>query len=361
MPSLASVSPTPPDERVTSATAHWAPRFVANGSDYADFVSTLARIERWDQWCQEWGRTARAYEVLAAEAEQAGRAATAAGAWRRAALCWHWGKFVFMDDLDQQRAAHERTVACYAKAAPTLSPPAQRVEFAYGEFMLAGYLRVPAGPGPHPVVVMAPGLDSVKEELQPTADVLLARGLATLAIDGPGQGEAEYELNIEPAYEKAATAAVDFLVGRPEIDANRIGFFGVSMGGYYAGRAAAFEPRLRATVSLCGAYQFDLDWDTLPALTRAAFQQRSGAKSDDEARAIAATLSLDGVAQLITSPLLVIGGARDRLLPRHHAERLAAEAPGAELVMYEDGNHGITNHPFESRARMADWLADHLA
>lgn len=352
---------TPPDERVSSAIAHWAPRFVANGTDYADFTATLARISRWDQWCAEWGRTARHYEQLAERAELAGNSDTAVGAWGRAALCWHWGKFLFMDDLEQQRAAHDRAITCFSRAAARLSPPAERVSIPYGSASLAGYLRLPLTPGPSPVVIMAPGLDSVKEELQATAEYLLERGLGTLAIDGPGQGEAEYTLPIEPAYERVATAVTDWLVARPDVDANRIGFFGVSLGGYYAARAAAYEPRLRATVALCGAYRFDLDWDDLPAVTRAAFQHRSGATDPESARTLAGTLTLEQAAAHITGPLLVVHGRRDRLLPAHHAERLVAEAPGAELVMYDDGNHGVTNRPFESRSLMADWLAGHLA
>ena len=38
-------------------------------------------------------------------------------------------------------------------------------------------------------------------------------------------------------------------------------------------------------------------------------------------------------------------------------ERLAREAPGAELLLYPDGSHGVTNRAYESRSRMADWLA----
>ena len=348
------------DERVSSATAHWAPRFIANGTDYSDFIATLARINHWAQWCTEWGRTAEHYEQIAAQAEAADHPLTAAGAWRRAALCWHWGKFVFMDDLDQQRAAHERTVACFARGASMLSPPAQRVEIPYGTASIAGYLRLPAGMSRPPVVIMAPGLDSVKEELQSTADHLLQRGMGTLAIDGPGQGEAEYTLPIEAAYELVATAVTDWLVARPDVDPDRIGFFGVSLGGYYAARAAAYEPRLRASAMLCGPYRFDLDWEDLPELTRAAFQQRSGATSPNEARRLAATLTLEEAAPAITNPLLVVHGRRDRLIPAHHAERLVTEAPGAELCMYDDGNHGITNHPFESRSLISDWLAGHL-
>jgi fermentation-respiration switch protein FrsA (DUF1100 family) len=58
--------------------------------------------------------------------------------------------------------------------------------------------------------------------------------------------------------------------------------------------------------------------------------------------------------------MLVVHGGQDRLVPAYHAERLAAEAPGAELLLFPGGNHGVTDHAFESRSRIADWLAAHL-
>ena len=351
-----------PDKRVAAARAHWAARFVANGTSYPDFEATLARIGRWDDWCREWGRTARHYEQLAETAEAAGRAITAGEAWRRAALCWHWGKFVFTDHPQEQREAHERTVACFRRGAGALTPPAEPVRVPYGGTTLAAYLRVPrasSGERP-PIVIMIPGLDSVKEELQATAGYLLARGLAVIAIDGPGQGETEYELPIEPAYERVTTAVADYLKGRDDIDPDRIGVFGVSLGGYYAARSAAYEPRVRAAVDLAGPYRFDLDWDTLAPQTRTTFQHRSGAASAAQAREQAATLTLEEAAPRITCPLLVVHGGRDRLIPAYHAERLAREAPGAELLLYPDGGHGVTNHAFESRAAIADWLAARL-
>jgi 2,6-dihydroxypseudooxynicotine hydrolase len=348
-----------PDARVAAASAHWANRFVANGTDYGDFQATLARITRWDDWCREWGGTAARYEELAQSAEQAGHPETAAGAWRRAALAWHWGKFVFTDHPDEQRAAHDRAVACYRKAAPALRPPAELVHIPYAGTALPAYLRVPEA-GRSPVVIMVPGLDSTKEELQATAEYFLARGLATLAVDGPGQGESEYELPIEPAYEKVVTAAVDYLASRDDTGQSKTGLFGVSLGGYFAARGAAYEQRLSATVALAGPYRFDLDWDDLPPQTRATFQQRSGAGSEQEARARAAQLTLEDAAKLITRPLLVVGGGRDSIVPARHQERLAQEVPGAELVIYPDGSHGVTNRAYESRSRMADWLAARL-
>jgi dienelactone hydrolase len=350
----------PPDERVRQATTHWVNRFVSNGTDYPDFQATLARIDRWADWCREWGETAGRYENFAESAEAAGRTLTAGQAWRRAGLCWHWGKFVFVDYPDEQRRAHERAVACFAKGAGSLTPPARRVEIPYAGRTLPGYLRVPEGSPKPPVVIMLPGLDSVKEELQATAEYLLRRGLATLAVDGPGQGESEYELSIEPAYEKVTAAVVDFLEQSTEIAPGRIGLFGVSLGGYYAARSAAYEPRLTAVVDLAGAYRFDADWESLPGLTRAAFQHRSGADTPAEARRRAGLLTLEDAAGRIKMPFLVVHGGSDRLIPAEHARRLAAEAPGADLVLYPDGNHGVTNYAFQSRSLMADWLAEKL-
>ena len=357
------------DARVAAAAAHWGYRFTSNGTDYGDFTATLARITRWDDWCREWGNTAAHYEQLAEAADDAGQRETAAGAWRRAALAWHWGKFVFVDDPVQQRAAHDRSVACYRNGAQALTPPADLVRIGYGSTSLPAYLRVPS-PGAEtggeaasrpPVVIMVPGLDSTKEELQSTADYFLARGLATLAIDGPGQGESEYDLVIEPAYEKVATAAVGYLATRDDVDPGAIGLFGVSLGGYYAARAAAFTAGLRAVVDLAGPYRFDLDWEELPPQTRATFQARSGATSEAEARARAAELILEDAAARIEVPLLIVGGGRDTIVPAYHQERLAKEVAGAELVMYPDGSHGVTNRAYESRSRMADWLAARLS
>lgn len=351
---------TPTDERVAAAAAHWGPRFVNNGTDSLDFERAIAATSRWEDWCAQWGRLARGYEAIAERAQASGHSITAMEAWRRAAMCWHWGKFVFVVDPDQQRAAHERAVADYARGATGLEPPAQRVAVPYEGTTLAAYLRVPEVARKPPVVLLLPGLDSVKEELQPTADYFLARGMATLAIDGPGQGEGEATLAIEPAYEKVATAALDFLEGRDDVTAGNAGVFGVSLGGYYAARSIAYEPRLRAGVELAGPYRFDLEWDMVPELTKETFRHRSRSSSMEEARERAGRLTLEDAAAQITRPLLVVHGRLDRIVGPVHAERLAAEAPGAELRMYEDGNHGIANRAFESRSAFADWMGDQL-
>ena len=347
------------DERVLSAAKHWALRFVSNGIELGAFQSTLQRIERWDQWCAEWGVTAGHYEQLATSAEARGDTLTAGESWVRAAMCWHFGKFVFMDDLAEQRAAHDRTVADFLKGMGSLEPPAQRVEIPYARRRLAGLLRKPPGIKKPPVVVMVPGLDSVKEELQPTADHFLRRGLATLAIDGPGQGEAEYELPIEPAYERPVAAVLDWIETKDDLDAAHTGLYGISLGGYYALRAAAHERRLKAVVSNAGPYKFGDLWDQLPELTRQAFTQRSGASGHEDARRRADLLSLEGIDRVLC-PTLLVFGKLDRIIPFSEAERCSAIA-GVELVTYETGNHGVTDQAFESRTMLADWMHRHLS
>src|SRR6202011_4054558 len=123
--------------------------------------------------------------------------------------------------------------------------PAERISIPYDGITMPGLFRKPVGVERPPVLLMIPGLDSVKEELQTTADHFLRRGVATLAIDGPGQGETEFVRSIEPAYERPVAAVLDWLARRVDLDSNRVGIFGVSLGGHYAVRAAAFERRLK--------------------------------------------------------------------------------------------------------------------
>jgi 2,6-dihydroxypseudooxynicotine hydrolase len=234
-----------------------------------------------------------------------------------------------------------------------MRPPGERVTI--GPYV--GVLRKPNA-GRSPVLVMAPGLDSTKEELHAYEEPFLARGIATLAIDGPGQGEAEYEIPICGDYERAATLVVDWIEKRSDVDAKRIAMWGVSLGGYYAPRAAAFEKRFRACIALSGPFDWAEIWDALPELTRDTFRARSHSATQAEAKRKAAALTLREAAGQITCPLFIVAGRQDRLVPAAHAERLAKSVSGpVDLLMVEDGGHNANNRPYRYRSRSADWLA----
>jgi 2,6-dihydroxypseudooxynicotine hydrolase len=205
---------------------------------------------------------------------------------------------------------------------------------------------------------MAPGLDSTKEELHAYEQPFLDRGMAVLAIDGPGQGEAEYDIPICGDYERAAKAVVDWIETRSDLDAARIAIWGVSLGGYYAPRAAAYEKRFKACIALSGPFDWAEIWDGLPDLTRETFTARSHSRNQEEAKRHAAALTLKDAAKSITCPIFIVAGRQDRLVPAAHAERLAKSVSGpAELLMVEDGGHNANNRPYRYRSRSADWLA----
>ena len=161
---------------------------VSNGVMLTDFQEVCASIERWDDWCAAWCKRAGVHEALGREALSEGYRLTAAEHLSRAAVYYHFAKFVFVHDLDQMRAAHMKAVACKNLALPHLQPPVRRVQIAYRGKHLAGFLRLPTGAVRPPVMLMVPGLDSAKEELEAYEIPFLQRGIATLMVDGPGQG-----------------------------------------------------------------------------------------------------------------------------------------------------------------------------
>jgi len=349
------------DSRVDSAISHWAPRFISNGVLLADFQDVTAGIERWEDWCCAWSARATVHEALGREALEQRYALSAGEHLSRAAVYYHFAKFVFVHDLEQMRAAHMKAVECRRLALPHLRPPGERVEIAHEGGHLAGILRRPAGAKLPPVVIMIPGLDSAKEEMEAYELPFLERGMATLTVDGPGQGEAEYTFPIRGDYEVPVKSMVDWVFRRNDIDAARIGLWGVSLGGYYAPRAAAFEKRIRACISLAGPYNWVELWEGLPELTREAFRVRSHLRTQDEAKQFAPTLTLKDVAKNIECPLFLVASKLDRLVPWKDAQRIAGEAAGpVELLVVEDGNHIANNRPYRYRLRTADWMAARL-
>lgn len=349
------------DSQIAAASAHWSHRLVANGVPLADFQDVTGSISRWEEWCSAWSAKASIHEALGQTAFDAGYLRSAGEHWTSAAVCYHFAKFLFVQAPDEMRAAHDKAVVLRNRALPHLDPPGERVEILWNGHSLKGNLRRPKGIRRPPVVIMAMGLDSAKEEMQTNEQVFLDRGLATLAFDGPGQGEAEYNLPIYPEYEEPVAAVLDFLEQRDDVDAARAGIWGVSLGGYYAPRAAAFEKRLKACVSLTGPFDFGEAFARAPNLTRAAFIARSHSADEDQARAVAARMTLENAAERIICPIYIVGGKLDRVIPPEHAEELARRVNGpVTLNMVEDGGHVANNRPYKYRTQAADWMADRL-
>ena len=349
------------DALVKSALSHWAARFVANGVVLTDFEEVVASVQKYDDWCRAWSDKAAVHEALGREALAKGKFLTAGEHLQRAGVYYHFGKFLFVQDLPQMKAAHMKAVECRTLALPHLTPAGERVAIPFEGKHLYGILRKPLGVAKPPVMIMACGLDSAKEETDAYEMPFLARGIAILVFDGPGQGEAEYDFPIRGNYETAVKAVCDFIETRSDVDTSKIGLWGVSMGGYYAPRSAAFEKRVKACIALSGPYNMGKNWDTIPDLTREAIRVRSHARTQEEGRKNALTLSMEGVADKITCPIYIVAGKQDRVVPWQDAERLSKEVKGAVVFsLIEDGNHVANNRGYKWRLQTADWMAEQL-
>ncbi|MEU4352681.1 alpha/beta fold hydrolase [Streptomyces sp. NPDC023838] len=204
-----------------------------------------------------------------------------------------------------------------------------------------GWLRGPAdAPG---TVVVVTGFDSAKEEFLDLTSALLARGLAVFAVDGPGQGVLAATTTFVPDYERVVGRIIDAL------GVARIGLVGLSLGGYFAARTAALEPRVAALATVSGPFR--LDWEQLPAPVRDIMAIRTG--SGAAAHEFARQVDLAALAPRITVPLLVVDGEQDVIPGVTNGEHLARLAPRGSYLSVPHGDHLLGN------AR-PDWLS-HLS
>jgi hypothetical protein len=203
--------------------ANWVARLCVNGIAVSDFNDILGSLASWDDWCRAWSARASVHEALGQEALALGQSVSAGEHLSRAAVTYHFAKYLFVQDMNQLRAAHRKAVDCLTLALPHLDPPGERVLIPYENTHLAGVLRLPGGIRRPPVVLMTMGLNSTKEELGTFELMFLKRGMATLTFDGPGQGEAEYDLPIRADYENVVGPVIDWLATRPDIDCERLG------------------------------------------------------------------------------------------------------------------------------------------
>ena len=339
-------------------------RLVGDGVPAGDVMVGQRELASWDQWYPYWARRGDAYEQLARAALARGRRQSAGELFWHACLSYHYAQFLWFHDPQSREAGQRHKVELYREAAPLFVAPAERFDLAFEDFVIPGYLRLPPGRiGPSPAAVILGGLESTKEESYRFENLCLARGLATCTFDGPGQGEMYFQAKLRPDFHRFASAVLDWLVARPEIDSARIGVIGRSLGGFYAVHWAAHEPRLKACV--CWGVLFDLSYyDAMRDPARRGFAYVAG-YDDPECAApyLKKTLDLAGQAEHVGCPVYALHGARDTLIPPAQVDRLRAALahhPDAQFDVPEDGDHCCHNLYHVVRPRMADWLAERL-
>ncbi len=337
-------------------------RMLSDGIPPSDFAEAAA-LDDVSKWFDFWAEKGRAYEKLGDEAIAAG-ATVSGGEWLwHASLSWHYGQFMWFHEIELREKGQRQKVELYKRAAPHFLPAAVRIEVPIDNAVIPGYLRVPAGTGPHPCVLLIGGLESTKEESYLFEALCLRRGVATFSFDGPGQGELFFDVKLQPDFERYASAVLDELESRPELDAGRLGVLGRSLGGYYAMRSAAADPRLQACVSW-GAFLDMSDFDTMPEHTADGFVYVSGYTDKDEGRAyLEKALDLGDIIDQLACPTYVLQGVHDPIFPQRQTD-LVIEAlggkPNVEIVVEPDGDHCCHNMGQIVRPRLADFLAAKL-
>ena len=134
---------------------------------------------------------------------------------------------------------------------------------------MRGFLRVPPGRRPAPVVVLFHGTNAVKEELHWWSEALLERGLATIVFDGPGLGQTFHRMSMVAEPRPVGVAIVNQIETRPELDPHAVAFLGMSLGGYLVIRMASHERRIRAAAAVSPPYSADIYWNvTLASMRR---------------------------------------------------------------------------------------------
>jgi pimeloyl-ACP methyl ester carboxylesterase len=315
------------------AAAQWT-RATGAGVDPHEYRRVTDGLASVADWGPSFLRTGDGYLQ---RADDAGSSLSAGGYLLMAARWFHLATLA--PYADASRAAVQADHAL-SRALTVLEPGARRVS---GEGF-TGWLRGPAdAPG---TVVVVPGLDSAKEEFLDLVSALLARGLAVFAMDGPGQGVLAATTTFVPDYERVVGRVIDAL------GVARIGLVGLSLGGYFAARAAALEPRVAAVATVSGPFR--LDWEELPPPVREIMARRAGGA--DAAHEFVRHVDLSALAPRIAAPLLVVDGDQDIIPGVTNGEALARLAPHGSYLSVPHGDHLLGN----ARPDWLPHLSDHL-
>jgi alpha-beta hydrolase superfamily lysophospholipase len=327
---------------------------IASHVPYWDFEQLKGRVETFDRWLPEWVEWARRWARLGDEQLAVGRRLTAGEAYVQAGLFYHWATFLSVQDESAWVAALEELADVWQRAAPLVDPPMEIVHIPFEGAELPGYLRRPDGVERPPLVLLVPGADSSKEELYDLGDQILRRGLAIFAFDGPGHGLVSTKLKLRPDFEVPIAAVLDHLLARADLAGSRVAVAGISYGGLFALRAAAFDDRVEAAVSMSSWYSPAGRYATQAEISKLGLVQYMG----DPPR-VQDAMTMEGIGARISVPVLQVYGGQDHASPPSEAERVVAELAGPnELVVYEEGVHVVNNMPFASRSLVADWLGE---
>lgn len=369
--SLSVIELFPQDEDWSLQTMRLLAQVAVGGSDLFECARTAARIgDSTDPelWQKEWSNTAKATAAAGEEAVAKGDITTGRRALFRSMSYWRHSEFFLNSDDPRRTEAYTEGTKNFQRAAELTDGLIERLHVPFEGITMDGYIVRPDNTGAkRPTVLFLGGADSWAEELYFLGGTEFpARGMNVVMIDTPGRGSSLRfkQLYSRPDYEVPVAAILDFLEQREDVDMDRIGLAGVSFGGYYAPRAAAFEPRVKAVAAWCGTWSILTDFYEYYPPLHEQLQWLSGSKDDAEAREKLGKFTLDGVAEKIDVPVYVMHGTKDIIMDIEGAKKFvdALTVEDVTFDIYDGAGSLHCNYDYLSvaAARLTDWMAERI-
>jgi pimeloyl-ACP methyl ester carboxylesterase len=324
-----------------------APAGGLKSEDAREALANIHSLDR-DEWAAAWSAIGDRYASRPALEENADKGR----AQQDYLMAWRYYSFARWPTPNSpgKVKAYQKALEAFRNYARFLDPPMETVRIPFEGREIVGYLRLPNGVRPAPLVLTISALDSRKEESAQADAPLLRNGIGFFAVDMPGTGEAPIKVDV--GAERMFSTVLDYLASRPEVDSKRILIRSVSWSGYWAAKLAYIEKsRIRGAVIQGGPVDgyFTPEWqgpglktdeylfDLLPA--REAIY---GVKTLDEFLAFGPHLSLktEGYLGKPSAPMLIVNGAKDTQVPIGDLYLLLQSGGSAkEAWVNPDGGH----------------------
>ncbi len=326
-------------------------------------------------WFESWLKLAERVERLGRADEDAGHPLSAGRKYLRAAMYYLAAERMLSHKDPRRLEAYKRGIEIFRRSLVLRKEPVEFVEVPYGNHKLPALFSKAPGTGRAPCIVHFDGLDLMKEAIYArTAEEFRRRGVSLLIVDHPGVGAALRLLGLAsgPDTEKPAGACVDYAQSRSDVDPDRIGIMALSLGGYYAPRAAAFEKRFKCCVAWGASFDFGkLFGERLAGKGEPSvagwFEHVNwvfGTETTEQTLKVVKHMTLDGAADKITCPLLIVHGENDRQSPLSNAHRTfeaAINSPGRELKIFRLADGGAEHCGADNTSLVVDYMADWVA
>lgn len=340
----------------------------------ADFAGVRLRVKKMADIGPTFEGVARRRESIARQAEEAGETITARDNYFMAAVHWGGSQWTYDENNEQNIFLNNKKRECYTSYARLADHRVEAVWVPFKGTALPAWLHLPPNytQGRLPCVVSLPGMDSFKEiSVALYGDRWLNRGIAVLAVDGPGQYEAPI-VGIRVSMENwiaAAPALYEYLAARPEIDPDRIAVAGNSFGSFFGTILVANEPRYRAAAvsATCLEPGCHTIFEEASPTFKKRFMWMAGYTDEAKFDVFIKDFTWEGHVEKIRCPYLCLAGEAEELSPLEYTEQLFGKLKAPKrLVIYQDARHGINGVPAVNLGPyppilIADWMAARLA